>query len=196
MKTNYIGLLISVVALHVGLAANAQPLKAFYIGHSLSDQIAEMVQSLTDDTEDVYFDWRYQSIPGSPLIYHWERMAADDYTAHPPHIYPFYDPTNGLPAGDFDVLVMVDSVPRQSEGEWGIAMTYTYSGLFLDYAVLHNQSPEGLTNQLQNTWGGDFDPAPTPEQAAIFQTLAWETVTEYWARAGYLTWRTNHFDWE
>ena len=308
MKILPASLLASVLALSVGHQANAQTLKAFYIGHSLSDQIAEMVQSLTDDTEGVYFDWRYQSIPGAPLIYQWERMAADDYTAHPPHIYPFYDPANGLPAGDFDVLVMVDSVPRQSEGEWGISMTYTYSGLFLDYAqsnnpgiqvyfyepwhcinsgtptgcdwdidsnpwrqrliddlpmwesvvdylnthhspthpvqlipggqglarlydaiaadevpglssiedlfdddihlsnvgkyyiacihyaVLHDQSPVGLTNQLKNTWGGDFDPAPTPEQAAIFQALAWETVTEYRARAGYLTWRTNHFD--
>ncbi len=298
---------LGVALLSFGPTVQAQDLKAFYIGHSLSDQIAEMVKSLTDDAGETTFDWAYQSIPGASLQWQWGRMAEEDYTAFPPHIYPFYDPTNGLPAGDFDVLVMVDSVPRHWT-EWGIETTYHYASLFLDYAqtnspgirvylyepwhcilsgtptgcdwdidsspwrqrliddlpmwesavdylnthmapthpvrlipggqglarlydaiaadevpgitsiedlfdddihltdvgkyyiacihyaALHDQSPVGLTNQLQNTWGGDFDPAPTPEQAAVFQALAWETVTEYRARAGYLSWRTNHFD--
>ena len=298
---------LGLVPLLWGSTAPAESLKAFYVGHSLSDQIAEMVKSLADDAVDVTFDWAYQSIPGAPLQWQWDRMAADDYTAIPPHIYPFYDPTNGLPAGDFDVFVMVDSVPRHWT-EWGIETTYTYAGLFLDYAqsynpdiqiylyepwhcihsgtptgcdwdidsnpwrqrliddlpmwesavdylnthhapshpvrlipggqglarlydaiaadevpgitaiedlftddihltdvgkyfiacihfaALYDQSPVGLTNQLTNTWGGNFDPAPTPEQAAVFQALAWETVTEYRARAGYLAWRTNHYD--
>ncbi|HMU05804.1 MAG TPA: hypothetical protein PJ990_19355, partial [Saprospiraceae bacterium] len=36
-----------------------QEVKAFYIGHSLSDQIPDMVQSLADDHENTEFDWAY-----------------------------------------------------------------------------------------------------------------------------------------
>lgn len=39
---------------------NAQPKNAFYIGHSLSDQIPDMVKSLSDDMFAVEFDWAYQ----------------------------------------------------------------------------------------------------------------------------------------
>src|SRR5690606_38607443 len=37
---------------------------------------------------------------------------------------------------------------------------------------------QGLTNQLQVWWGGDFT-APTTEQASAFQKIAWETVQNY-----------------
>ena len=285
--------------------ALSEPLKAFYIGHSLSDEIPQMVQSLSEDAEGISFDWRYQSIPGASLEWQWGRMNDQ---GPDPFIHPFYDQEDGLPAGDFDVLVMVDSVPRHWT-EWGIETTYIYTGLFLDYAqthnpeiqiylyepwhcinsgtpsgcdwdidsnpwrqrliddlpmwesavtylntdhepppthpvrlipagqgmarlydaiaaeevpgidsiedlfsddihltnlgryfiacihyaVLHDQSPVGLTHQLQNPWGGNYDPAPTPEQAEIFQMLAWQTVKEYRARVAYLDWRTEHF---
>lgn len=39
--------------------AYTQDIKAFYIGHSLSDQIPDMVQSLADDHENTEFDWVY-----------------------------------------------------------------------------------------------------------------------------------------
>ncbi|MER3329794.1 MAG: T9SS type A sorting domain-containing protein, partial [Candidatus Kapaibacterium sp.] len=46
------------------------------------------------------------------------------------------------------------------------------------FAMIHNTSPVGLTNQTQVWWGGDFDP-PTKEQAKVFQEIARETVNSY-----------------
>lgn len=47
------------------------------------------------------------------------------------------------------------------------------------YAVLFNKSPEGLKNQLQNSFGQPFNPAPTPQQAQVLQKIAWETVCAF-----------------
>jgi hypothetical protein len=284
----------------------AQDINVFYVGHSLSDQIPDMVKSLADNAGQVAFDWAYQGIPGSPLRWHWDRMAANDYEGNPPHYYGFYDPVGGLAAGDFTDFVMVEAVPRHwGDSGSGIQETHHYAGLFLDYAqsnnpnvrvflyepwhciqsgtptgcdydvdsnpwrqrltddlpmwesavrhlntqhtpahpvrlipggqglarlndaidqgrvpglgsiedvfsddihltdvgkyyvacihyaVLLGASPVGLTNQLQVWWGGNFD-APTPEQAAVFQQLAWETVNAYEQRLDMLAWMAGH----
>ena len=47
----------------------------------------------------------------------------------------------------------------------------------IHFATLFKTSPEGLHNQLMTQWGGSFG-APTPTQAAIFQKIAWELVTD------------------
>ena len=286
------------------LAIAQTNINAFYIGHSLSDQIPDMVKSLADDAGQIAFDWAYQSIPGSPLRWNWDRMAADDYEGNPPHYYGFYDPAGGLAAGYYTDFVMVEAVPRHW-GTYGIEETYDYAGRFLDYAqsnntnirvflyepwhcilsgtptgcdydydsnpwrqrltddlpmwesavyhlnthhapvhpvrlipagqglarlydaieegrvpgissiedvfgdnihltdvgkyyiacihysVLLGASPVGLTNQLQVWWGGNFTP-PTPDQAAVFQQLAWETVLAYEQRLDMLAWMAGH----
>jgi len=268
---------------------HAQNINAFYIGHSLSDQIPDMVKSLADDHEGVQFDWAYQGIPGAPLRWQWERKYAQDYIPNPPYYYGFYDTAGGLPTGDFDVLVLTESVPRYGEyiqetysyadsffryannyhsniqvylyEDWhciksgtptacdydidshpwrqritddlpmwesvvdtlnnrynpvnpvclipaaqGLARVYDsiYAGLmpglsrlediFFDdihlndigkyfvacvhFATILKTTPQGLTNQLQVWWGGDFD-APSPELALKFQKIAWDVATSY-----------------
>lgn len=51
------------------------------------------------------------------------------------------------------------------------------------YSVIHGVSPEGLTNQLTDEWGGLYTEYPTPAQAAKMQQIAWATVCDY-ARDG------------
>lgn len=111
---------------------NAQAPRTFYIGHSLSDQIPDMVQSLSNDDPDVEFSWVYQSIPGAPLRWQWDRKDAMDYGEIVPNYYGFYDPDNGLPTGDFDVLVLTEAVPRYGEL---INETYEYADSFYRYAT-------------------------------------------------------------
>ena len=264
-------------------------INAFYIGHSLSDQIPDMVASLSNQAKPGTFNWTYQGIPGAPLRWQWQRKTARDYTPIPPHYYGFYDRSFGLSTGKFDVLVLTESVPRYQRiidetyqyadsfyvyatrfnpniqvylyedwhcldsgtptgcdydvnaSKWrqrlsddllmwesvvsylnnkykpskpvcmipaaqGLARLYDLipSGalpgigkiedLFGDrihlndvgkyfvacvhYAAIHRKSPEGLGNQLQVWWGGNFK-APSPALAAKMQSVAWETVKNY-----------------
>jgi hypothetical protein len=115
--------------------SQAQTVKAFYVGHSLSDQIPDMVKSLSDDHPTVDFNWVYQSIPGAPLRWQWERKAANDYRTIDPHYYGFYNTTNGLPNGKFDVMVLTESVPRIKAN---INDTYQYADSFFVYAKRFN----------------------------------------------------------
>ena len=271
------------------LSLEGQHPRAFYIGHSLSDQIPDMVQSLSNDHDAVAFSWVYQGIPGAPLGWQWQRKNAMDYNPIPPNYYGFYDATNGLAAGGFDVLVLTESVPRYPQiigdtyayadsfyrfatlynpkirvylyedwhcllsgtptqcsydinsnpwrqrltddlpmwesvidtlnarfkpevpvclipGGQGLAMLYdsiqagavpgisSMNQLFSDdihlsdvgkyfiacihFATIHGTSPEGLTNQLQVWWGGDFTP-PSLALAAKFQQIAWKVAVSY-----------------
>lgn len=268
---------------------SAQQKNAFYIGHSLSDQIPDMVKSLSDDMFAVDFDWAYQSIPGAPLRWQWDRKINKDYNENPPYYYAFYSEEGGLPTGEYNVLVLTESVPRYwsiigdtyqyadslvayalsynpniqiylyedwhciksgtptgcdydiDANPWrqrldddlamwesvvdtlnnrfnptnpvcmipagqGLARLYdaieegtvpgisSIEDIFSDnihltdvgkyfvacvhFAMIHNTSPVGLTNQTQVWWGGDFDP-PTEDQARVFQEIAWETVNSY-----------------
>jgi hypothetical protein len=273
----------------ITLGLEAQSPRAFYIGHSLSDQIPDMVQSLSNDHSEVNFSWVYQSIPGAPLRWQWDRLEAKDYTHIEPNYYGFYDEKNGLPAGNFDVLVLTESVPRYEAiidetyqyadsfyryatehnpdlrvylyEDWHCILSGTPTGCHYDvdsnpwrqrleddlpmwesvvdslnkrfapetpvclipagqglaalydsiqigaipdissindifsddihftdigkyfvacihFAMIHETSPVGLTNQTQVWWGGDFD-APSEELALKFQEMAWETVQRY-----------------
>lgn len=109
--------------------ADGSSVKPFYIGHSLTDYIPEMIASWTN------MDWGFQSIPGAPLRWQWQRMAAADLGSYPPHEVTFYDPDYGLPRGDYSALVLTESVPRNSEN---IEDTLDYAGRFVDYALKHN----------------------------------------------------------
>ncbi len=111
--------------------------KTFFIGHSLTDYLPEMVHSLTEQAGTAQFDWAFQSIPGAPLRWQWFRMEENDFHSNPPHFVGFFDPIFGLPAGNYDHLVLTESVPRHLT-PWGIEETYDYVELFYEYATLHN----------------------------------------------------------
>lgn len=50
------------------------------------------------------------------------------------------------------------------------------------YASIYQQSPEGLTNQTTNIWGGNFATVP-PDLANRMQEIAWTTVCNYFGWA-------------
>ncbi len=160
----------------------AQQPKTFYVGHSLSDQIPDMVQSLSDDHPDVDFQWAYQSIPGAPLRWQWDRKAAQDYTQNPPQYYAFYDPVGGLPVGDFDVLILTEAVPRYAAI---IDETYAYTDSFYNYALAHNPD---IRIYLYEDWhcllsdtvtGCDYDVSSNPWRQRLDDDLPmWEQVVD------------------
>ncbi len=277
------------VVLLINVDSYSQSTNAYYIGHSLTDYIPTMVHRLSEDRSSVEFDWEFQSIPGSPLSYHWGKMAENNPNTRP-HAHSFFEQSNGLPAGDFDALILTESVPMNLNK---IEYTYPYADSFylyaedhnpdiqvyvyeiwhclpngigadcahvpavpawrqklvddlelwermvdslnsahnpvkpvcmipggqgliklydavmagelpgisqmdalfedhihlndlgryyialIHFAMLHNQNPQGLTNELRTQWGGNYSPIPTIAQAAVLQRLAWETVNEY-----------------
>lgn len=66
--------------------------------------------------------------------------------------------------------IFADNIHMNDIGNYFVAL--------VQYATIYRRSPVGLTNQLTNIWGVDFNP-PTPEQAAFFQQLAWDVVQSY-----------------
>ncbi len=117
------------------LESLAQDVKAFYIGHSLSDGIIDMVNSLSSHHDSVNFEFRYQTIPGSPLRWNWQAKDRNDYNTNNPYYCGFYNDTFGLPAGDFDVLVLTESVPRFTSI---INESYEYADSFYRFATAQN----------------------------------------------------------
>lgn len=138
-------------------APEGKTIKAFYIGHSLSDGIPEMVWGLTRNAADK-FEYRYQRINGSPMRHQWNQMLKEknkDYIDHLGNemlkvfdsaitdpgvfIYPFYNEDGGLPSGNFTHLVLTESVPRYLGSSWGnIEDTYKYVDSFYNYARKFN----------------------------------------------------------
>ena len=110
------------------------PLKAFYIGHSLSDQIPDIILAIANDQQAGSFDFIYQSIPGAPLRWQWDHV--DEYDENPPYFAAFNNPELGLPASDFDVLVLTEAVPRL-RGDL-IEETYAYSDSLYRFATRYN----------------------------------------------------------
>lgn len=175
-------LIIIIFVISNAFSMNSQDVNAFYVGHSLSDQIPDMVKSLADDHANVNFDWVYQSIPGAPLRWQWDRKDANDYYANPPHYYGFYDMNGGLPVGNFDVLVLTEAVPRYGNL---IEETYEYADSFFVYSNLYN--PE-IKIYLYEDWhcilSGtptqcDYDVDSNPWRQRIEDDLSmWESVVD------------------
>ncbi len=113
-------------------------INGFYVGHSLTDYIGEMVRGLASSDSEVDFNFSYQQILGSPLRWQWQAIHRQDYTNSPDgSIYSFYDPVNGLPSGNYSHLILTESVPRHNN-EWGIEETYNYLDSFYLYAIQYN----------------------------------------------------------
>lgn len=124
---------LSVLLFITCYSVQARQINAFYIGHSLSDQIPDMVMSFANDHPDARFAFTYQSIPGAPLRWQWDHGAT--YIANPPYYAGYNDSRYGLPTGSFDVLVLTESVPRYDAI---INESYAYSDSFYVYATQFN----------------------------------------------------------
>jgi len=173
---------ILLMSMHLVYLATAQSPRAFYIGHSLSDQIPDMVQSLSNDTSAVDFSWAYQSIPGAPLRWQWDRKDANDYNENAPHYYSFHNATEGLPSGDFDILILTESVPRYLTI---IDETYQYADSFYRYATSFNPN---IKVYLYEDWhclnsgtptGCSYDVDANPWRQRLDDDLQmWESVVD------------------
>lgn len=153
---------------------------AFYVGHSLSDQIAEMVMSMSQSHSTVDFDFAYQSIPGAPLRWNWDHGAT--FTPIPPHFYGYNHPTEGLPKGVFTTLVLTEAVPRTMSL---IDETYAYSELFYDYASDYNPNISVFINEVWHCinsgtpTGCDDDEDANPWRQRLTDDLPmWESVVD------------------
>lgn len=157
-------------------------LNAFYIGHSLSDQIPDMVASLARDHDEVSFNWAYQSIPGAPLRWQWDRKINMDYHENPPYYYAFYNEEGGLASGKYHAMILTEAVPRYGEL---INETYQYADSFMNYAMAYH---EGIKTYLYEDWhcilsgtptGCDYDIDSKPWRQRIDDDLPmWESVVD------------------
>lgn len=180
---NYILLLTITFALLLGAKDTySQDYNAFYVGHSLSDQIPDMVESIANDVFVTNFDWTYQGIPGAPLRWQWDRKTERDYSTIDPHYYGFYDEAEGLPTGEFDLLVLTEAVPRYGDL---INETYEYADSLARYALQFNPDTKIY---LYEDWhciksgtptGCDYDIDANPWRQRLDDDLPmWESVVD------------------
>lgn len=155
-------------------AATAKPpaddgrIDAFYIGHSLCSDIPDMVAAFCASHEREQghpkFRFKEQSILGSPLANQWGQrdLSPAKRTPMEPQFQGYW--FDELPKGGWDVLVLIDSVPR---GKSMMADTRKYAGKLIDAAV--EQSP-GLRVFVYEPWhciqsgtekGCDYDKVET-----------------------------------
>jgi hypothetical protein len=71
--------------------------------------------------------------------------------------------------------LFVDQIHLETIGRYFIAC--------ICYACLYKRSPVGLTNYAATEFSVPYTGMPTAEQAAVFQQIAWDTVTSY-SRSG------------
>ncbi len=162
--------------------SNAQDIKAFYIGHSLSDGVIDMVHSLSSLDDSVDFTFRYQTIPGSPLRWNWQAKDRDDYVVNNPFYCGFYHEDYGLPSAEFTTLVLTESVPRFLSI---IDDTYQYADSFVNYALTFNPSTQIYIYEVWHCIKSatpnpcDYDiPASNWRQRLTDDLPMWESVVD------------------
>lgn len=151
-------LILSCVLLASSQTNQKKTINAFYLGHSLSDGVPEMVWGLALKSSNTSFDYGYQRINGTPLRNQWNQMLRQskspylDFTDKEmlkvfdstivdegANLYRFFDDKNGLASGKYSHLVLTESVPRSYEKGWGnIENTYRYVDSFYNYAKRFN----------------------------------------------------------
>jgi len=145
--------LAGVVAAGLAVAsAAAADLRVFDIEYSLLSDIPGMTQSLVTGDGVSRFTFRHQDIPGASSAYRWDAAKRQDgfgpQVGGRSHLH--------LPKGDFNVLLVTDSVPRG--GEYGEAETIEALGKFIvalsHAAALTGRSPVGMPVDLKDCWGG------------------------------------------
>lgn len=165
---------ISILVLLLGMLSTSaftqSPINTFYIGHSLSDQIPDIILAVANDDEPDSFNFVYQSIPGAPLRWQWDHV--DEYDENPPYYAAFNNPDIGLASGNFDVLVLTEAVPRL-RGDL-IEETYAYSDslyqfatryrpdirvfLYEDWHCIESGTPTGCSDDIDsNPWRQRID---------------------------------------
>lgn len=179
--------------------------KAFYLGHSLSDGIPELVWGLTRNSATENFDYGYQRINGTPLRNQWNQMLRTTHMDYldltdkemlktfdstivdeGSHKYRFFDNKNGLPSGQYTDLVMTESVPRYYGEGWGnIEDTYRYVDSFYNYARKFNPD---IKPYLYEVWhcinsgtpaGCAHEKATKPfRERLTFDLAMWESVVD------------------
>lgn len=113
----------------------------------------------------------------------WEARVDAINAAHPQHAA---QPMRIIPAGTafgrlYDAIeagqvpgitsinqLFSDTIHPNEQGKYFVALVH--------FATIYGRSPEGLANQTKSEWGVNFS-APTAEQAAVFQRIAWEVVS-------------------
>lgn len=174
-------LFLTVAVLSTNSYSQHSTLNTFYIGHSLSDQIPDIIMAVSNDQDANSFHFVYQSIPGAPLRWQWDHV--DDYDENPPHFAAFNNTDIGLASGNFDVLVLTEAVPRLRGAL--IEETYAYSDSLYRYATQFNPD---IRVFLYEDWhcldsgtptGCDYDEDSNPWRQRIDDDLPmWESVVD------------------
>ena len=187
------------------LAQEKVAVNAFYLGHSLSDGVPEMVWGLAKGTDLTSFDYGYQRINGTPLRHQWNQFLLQTnagYMDHTDremakvfdpavvdrgaHLYHFFDDHDGLPSGDYTHLVMTESIPRYYGEGWGnIEDTYRYVDSFYNYARQFNPDVKPYLYEVWHCINSgkptacphDKDASPFPERLKDDLPM-WESVVE------------------
>lgn len=110
-----------------GKAIGAEPIRAFFVGHSLMRDLPAMTQALVRSQGDEFL-FKHQDIPGAPLRWQWEEK--DRQSDFEPNFGGRYHLE--LPKGEYNTLVLIESVPRG--GPEQVAETVDYLGRFVEYA--------------------------------------------------------------
>lgn len=122
---------LPLVVLWMASIAHAETeVEAFYIGHSLTSDIPDLVKALAEDAAGVEFSFKEQNIPGAPLRWQWNEGKSHEGE---PQFQGRYD--EELATGDFNALVVTDSVPRG--GEELEAESVDYLARFAEFAREH-----------------------------------------------------------
>ncbi|MBX3044403.1 MAG: T9SS type A sorting domain-containing protein [Candidatus Kapabacteria bacterium] len=182
-KINNLLLLVTVLMIFSSNITKSQNnINAFYIGHSLSDGVIDMVNSLSLNYPESNFMFRYQTIPGSPLRWNWQAKDRNDYQVINPFYSGFYHPEYGLRSGNFDVLVLTESVPRYNSI---IDDTYQYADSFFVFANNYNPNIQIF---LYEVWhciksgdptGCNYDIPSSPWRNRLSDDLEmWESVVD------------------
>ena len=144
--------------------------KAFYLGHSLSDGIPEMLWAMAKSTNTGTFDYGYQRSSGAPLRHQWNqyvlstnRVLIDHTDKEMMRIFsqadldkntrlgPFFDQVDGLPSGQYTHLVMTESFPRYTGEGWGNAQQHTYPYVDSIYRYARQFNPQ-IKPYLYEVW--------------------------------------------
>lgn len=119
--------------------------RVVWLGHSLLSDIPDMVVALARATKGLDMTFKEHNIPGAPLRWQWDEETRGAKT---------YEPQFGMNAnkaiktGEYDTLVMVDSVPRG--GRKMMDETIDYAGRYL--ALVQEHRPEDGRTFFYEPW--------------------------------------------
>lgn len=119
--------------------------RVVWLGHSLLSDIPDMVVALARATKGLDMTFKEHNIPGAPLRWQWDEETRGGKT---------YEPQFGMNAnkaiktGEYDTLVMVDSVPRG--GRQMMDETIDYAGRYLELVRKHR--PEDGRTFFYEPW--------------------------------------------